>query len=241
MDPGEPQTILLLGSDKRPSNPAEHRPLGHDHPAPVGPRAEPTSLMSLPRDLKAEIPGHGTDKFNAAYDDGGPDLTTANWSRTSPACRSTMWSTSTSAASSARSTRSAASTWTSTGATTTRTSAPPDKYADINIQPGYQRLCGQKRSSSCASATTTPTWSARRASRRFLASHQQVSLDRPDHRQPRHARHLRRVHDLRRVKDRSDLIALLNLLCSPRPANQRGPLPGPCGITSATQSRRIHP
>ena len=31
--------------------------------------------MSIPRDLKVEIPGYGTDKFNAAYAYGGPKLT----------------------------------------------------------------------------------------------------------------------------------------------------------------------
>ena len=31
--------------------------------------------MSIPRDLKVEIPGFGTDKFNAAYAYGGPKLT----------------------------------------------------------------------------------------------------------------------------------------------------------------------
>ena len=29
------------------------------------------ALMSLPRDLKVRIPGHGTDKLNAAYSYGG--------------------------------------------------------------------------------------------------------------------------------------------------------------------------
>lgn len=31
-------------------------------------------LLSLPRDLKVDIPGHGTNKINAAYVFGGPDL-----------------------------------------------------------------------------------------------------------------------------------------------------------------------
>jgi LCP family protein required for cell wall assembly len=31
-------------------------------------------LLSIPRDLRVEIPGHGTDKINAAYVYGGPDL-----------------------------------------------------------------------------------------------------------------------------------------------------------------------
>src|SRR3712207_7273009 len=30
--------------------------------------------MSIPRDLKVQIPGHGTDKINAAYSIGGPKL-----------------------------------------------------------------------------------------------------------------------------------------------------------------------
>src|SRR5918912_2884441 len=34
-----------------------------------------TAILSLPRDLKVEIPGHGTDKINAAYEVGGPELT----------------------------------------------------------------------------------------------------------------------------------------------------------------------
>ena len=37
-------------------------------------------MMSIPRDLKTEIPGFGTEKFNAAYTYGGPKLT-LRWSR----------------------------------------------------------------------------------------------------------------------------------------------------------------
>ena len=36
------------------------------------PRTRTISAMSIPRDLKAEIPGHGSDKINAAYEIGGP-------------------------------------------------------------------------------------------------------------------------------------------------------------------------
>ena len=41
----------------------------------LDPVEEGTALLSLPRDLKVEIPGHGTDKINAAYSLGGPKLT----------------------------------------------------------------------------------------------------------------------------------------------------------------------
>ncbi len=80
-DPGKPQTILLLGSDKRPDD-------ATDGGAGTGARSDTiilvrldpgnqaTALMSLPRDLKVEIPGYGVDKINAAYSLGGPRLTT---------------------------------------------------------------------------------------------------------------------------------------------------------------------
>ena len=54
---GSPQTILMLGSDRRYADtklgPA---PLGHDHPRAAGPRQGRTALMSLPRDLKVDDP-----------------------------------------------------------------------------------------------------------------------------------------------------------------------------------------
>ena len=61
-DPGEPQTIMLLGSDRRPDN-------ATDGGAGTGARSDTiilvrldpdknaTALMSLPRDLKVQIPG----------------------------------------------------------------------------------------------------------------------------------------------------------------------------------------
>jgi LCP family protein required for cell wall assembly len=41
----------------------------------LDPDREAIAVMSIPRDLKVEIPGYGTDKFNAAYTVGGPKLT----------------------------------------------------------------------------------------------------------------------------------------------------------------------
>jgi len=80
VDPGEPQTILLLGSDKRPDD-------AKDGGAGTGARSDTiilarldpdrkaTALMSLPRDLRVQIPGRGTAKINEAYEIGGPALT----------------------------------------------------------------------------------------------------------------------------------------------------------------------
>src|SRR5688572_23384910 len=56
-DPGEPQTILLLGSDKRPEGGGARS----DTIILVRLDAErdSTAMLSLPRDLRVDIPGHG--------------------------------------------------------------------------------------------------------------------------------------------------------------------------------------
>ena len=68
-----PQTILILGSDKRPKE-GDHGRSDTTILLRVTPSA--INLLSLPRDLEVKIPGHGTDKLNAAYTYGGPALTT---------------------------------------------------------------------------------------------------------------------------------------------------------------------
>lgn len=66
--PGKPVTVLLIGSDRR-------EVLG---PSDVGrsdtiilvrldPQTKSISMLSIPRDLRVEIPGYGTDRINAAY------------------------------------------------------------------------------------------------------------------------------------------------------------------------------
>jgi polyisoprenyl-teichoic acid--peptidoglycan teichoic acid transferase len=78
-DPGDPQTLMILGSDRRPKNNSEGAAPGARSDTIIlmrlDPEKEATALMSLPRDLKVNIPGHGTDKINAAYELGGPRLT----------------------------------------------------------------------------------------------------------------------------------------------------------------------
>jgi LCP family protein required for cell wall assembly len=71
-DPGNPQTILILGSDKRPD---EGTDFGRsDTTVLLRVAADQITVMSIPRDLKVNIPGHGIDRFNAAYTYGGPKL-----------------------------------------------------------------------------------------------------------------------------------------------------------------------
>ena len=74
---GRPQTILVLGSDRRYVDIANKTPTRSDTIILIrlDPSKGATSIMSIPRDLKVEIPGYGTDKINAAYSNGGPVLT----------------------------------------------------------------------------------------------------------------------------------------------------------------------
>jgi LCP family protein required for cell wall assembly len=82
--PGKPQTILILGSDRRWSDLKKNNPaLRKSNPARsdtimlirMDPDQEATAVMSIPRDLKVLIPGYGINKINAAYSLGGPSLT----------------------------------------------------------------------------------------------------------------------------------------------------------------------
>ena len=76
-DAGGARTILLLGSDAR----YEDKKLGLKPRSDTmllvraDPDKDAITVMSIPRDLKADIPGHGSDKINAAFETGGERLT----------------------------------------------------------------------------------------------------------------------------------------------------------------------
>ena len=70
---GAPQTILILGSDKREGTPGDPGRSDTAILLRVDPDKKFLSLMSLPRDLNVPIPGYGTDKLNAAYSFGEQD------------------------------------------------------------------------------------------------------------------------------------------------------------------------
>jgi polyisoprenyl-teichoic acid--peptidoglycan teichoic acid transferase len=74
VDGGEPQTFLILGSDRRVSDGS----LGLSDTTillRLDPDRNLIALLNIPRDLKVYIPGVGVDKFNSAYSYGGPKLT----------------------------------------------------------------------------------------------------------------------------------------------------------------------
>lgn len=67
----EPFYLLLIGSDARPEDPSMGARSDTNILARVDPVADQVTLVSIPRDTKITIPGHGTCKFNAAYAYGG--------------------------------------------------------------------------------------------------------------------------------------------------------------------------
>ncbi|HEY1237785.1 MAG TPA: LCP family protein, partial [Solirubrobacterales bacterium] len=70
------QTILIIGSDKRNQEISGEFGLSDTTMLlRLDPDRDAIALLSLPRDLKVDIPDVGTDKLNAAYSLGGPKLT----------------------------------------------------------------------------------------------------------------------------------------------------------------------
>jgi polyisoprenyl-teichoic acid--peptidoglycan teichoic acid transferase len=70
------QTIMIIGSDKRNQEISGKYGLSDTTMLlRLDPDRNAIALLSLPRDLKVSIPGVGTDKLNAAYSLGGPRLT----------------------------------------------------------------------------------------------------------------------------------------------------------------------
>jgi len=77
VDPGKPQTILIIGDDRRWSDTHDSRGRLLKKPAPtrsdtmilvhLDPARGATAIMSLPRDLRVDIPGYGRQKLNAAF------------------------------------------------------------------------------------------------------------------------------------------------------------------------------
>jgi polyisoprenyl-teichoic acid--peptidoglycan teichoic acid transferase len=77
VEPGKPQTVLIIGDDRRWADTHDANGKLLKKPAPtrsdtmilvhLDPSRGATAIMSLPRDLRTDIPGYGTQKLNAAF------------------------------------------------------------------------------------------------------------------------------------------------------------------------------
>jgi polyisoprenyl-teichoic acid--peptidoglycan teichoic acid transferase len=76
-DPGNPQTLLLIGSDHRAGEPFSAANTDTMMLVRLDPNSSTINVLSVPRDLKVQILEGGvmtTDKLNSAYSIGGPNL-----------------------------------------------------------------------------------------------------------------------------------------------------------------------
>lgn len=64
LDRGGSATVLLLGLDRRESEAARTDTIALVR---IGSPGQPTKLLSIPRDLWVNVPGHGDDRINTAY------------------------------------------------------------------------------------------------------------------------------------------------------------------------------
>jgi polyisoprenyl-teichoic acid--peptidoglycan teichoic acid transferase len=144
--PGKPQTLLVLGSDRRWVDRRDKSNARSDTIMlmRLDPDQAATAVMSIPRDLKVRIPGHGTDKINAAYSVGGPALTLKTVKSLLGVKINHVINVN------FRGFREAVDAvgcvYTDIDRRYYHSNAglpQSEHYAEIDIQPGYQRLCGQ--------------------------------------------------------------------------------------------------
>jgi polyisoprenyl-teichoic acid--peptidoglycan teichoic acid transferase len=146
---GGPRTILMIGSDERFGD----RKLGLKARsdtmilARINPKTNGIAVMSIPRDLYVDIPGHGKDKINASYEDGGARLTVRTirnlfqsaTGKNFPINNLLVVSFSTFR----RAVNYIGGVYVDVDRRYFNDNSQADKYATINVQPGYQKLYGK--------------------------------------------------------------------------------------------------
>ena len=142
---GGAQTFLVIGSDKRANE--EEDPGRSDTTMLV--RLDPDkgliSMMSIPRDLKAEIPGYGTGKFNEAYAYGGTKLTLQTVKELTGLPINHVVNID--FLGFAQGVYAIGCVYTDVDQRYYHSNEgvdPSEQYAEINVQPGYQLMCGKQ-------------------------------------------------------------------------------------------------
>jgi len=138
------QTILIIGSDRR--NEQISGKFGLSDTTMLlrlDPDRNAIALLSLPRDLKVSIPGVGTDKLNAAYSLGGPKLTLQTVKALTGLQVNHLVNVDFTGF--ARAVNAIGCVYVDVDHRYFHQNGPyasSSDYAEINLQPGYQALCG---------------------------------------------------------------------------------------------------
>jgi LCP family protein required for cell wall assembly len=145
--PGEPENILILGSDKRAGEEFEEDPGRSDTTIllRLDPEKDSIAVMSIPRDLKVEIPEYGTGKFNEAYSYGGPKLALQVVKELTGLPIQHIVNVD--FLGFVRAVDAIGCVYTDVDRRYFHSNvglSPSEQYSEINIQPGYQKLCGKK-------------------------------------------------------------------------------------------------
>ena len=151
VDAGDPQTLLILGSDERYIDKKQGNPARSDTIIllRLDPARGATAVMSIPRDLKVDIPtknGPVTDKINAAYSLGGPALTVKTIKQLTGLKINHVVNMDFGGFKDAVDRLGCV--YVDVDRRYYNDNNPPNgsatDYATINVKPGYQKLCGQK-------------------------------------------------------------------------------------------------
>ncbi len=145
VDGGEAQNILILGSDKRAN--LEEDPGRSDTTMLIrlDPDRNAIAVFSIPRDLKVEIPGVGTAKFAEAYAYGGPKLTLQTVKQLTGLPINHVVNVD--FLGFVRAVYAIGCVYTDVDRRYYHSNVgvpASEQYAEINVQPGYQLLCGKK-------------------------------------------------------------------------------------------------
>jgi LCP family protein required for cell wall assembly len=142
---GAPENILILGSDKRAGPQEDSGRSDTTMLLRLDPDRNAIAVMSIPRDLKTEIPGYGTGKFNEAYAYGGPKLTLQTVKQLTGLPINHVVNVD--FLGFVRAVDAIGCVYTDVDRRYFHSNAglpASEQYSEINIQPGYQLLCGKK-------------------------------------------------------------------------------------------------
>ncbi len=143
--PGSPQTILLLGSDRRFGDGKADPPRSDTIiVVRLDPDKKATAIMSIPRDLKVTIPGVGVRRINEAYHDGGPKLTVRTVQQLLGPSVGINHVVNINFGGFARAVNRLGCVYADVDHRYFNdNTGPGENFAVIDLQPGYQKLCGQ--------------------------------------------------------------------------------------------------
>jgi LCP family protein required for cell wall assembly len=142
---GEPETIVVIGSDKRANLEEEFGRSDTTILVRLDAGKNLISVMSIPRDLKVDIPGIGPEKFNGAYSFGGPKLTVQVIKELTGLDVNHIVNVD--FLGFVRAVDAIGCVYTDVDRRYYHSNVglpPEEQYSEIDIQPGYQKLCGKK-------------------------------------------------------------------------------------------------